>query len=206
MSHNKIKVAGQEPDSSGNITMTVSNLSDVTGTPSNGTYLIYDGTNFVNTSTATVTVQSIFLGEGASSAYPRTLANNEEVCFYDTNPHNTITSATLNGLSGSADWYESVTLPTGTYYMRGVCVGDFTSSSNPNMQYRFYDGSALNGATGASYDDLASGGQFPYESTALFSVSGSTTIELRITSVSNANSTTTSNQSQYGHLYIMKVG
>ena len=206
MSHNTIKVANQNPDAAGNISLGLGDLSNVTGTPSNGTYLIYDGADFVNTSTATVTVQTIFLGEGASSVYPRTLAASDEVCFYDTNPHNTISSATLNGLSGSADWYESVTLPTGTYYMRGVCVGDFTSSASPNLKYRFYNGSSESGTTGASYDDLASGGQFPYESTALFAVSGATTIYLNISSVSNANSTTTSNQSEYGHLYIMKVG
>lgn len=206
MSHNKYKVAGKEPDSAGAVTLSTSDLSDVTGTPTEGSYLIYNGANFVNTSTATVTVQCIFLGEGASSSYPRTLAASDEVCFYDTNPYNTIASSTLNGLSGSADWYESVTLPAGTFYMRGVCVGDFTSSASPNMTYRFHNGSAEVGAAGASYDDLASGGQFPYESTALFTLSGSTTIYLNISTVSNANSTTTSNQSLYGHLYIMKVG
>ena len=90
--------------------------------------------------------------------------------------------------------------------MRGVCVGDFTSSATPNMTYRFHNGSALTGGAGASYDSLASGGNYPYESTALFTLASSTTIYLNIVSVSNANATTTDNQSKYGHLYIMKVG
>ena len=206
MSHNKIKVAGQEPDASGDITLSLDNLSDVTGTPVSGSFLEYDGSNFNNVSSATVSVQCIFIGEGASSSYPRTLVLNEEVCFYDTNAYNSIASSTLNQLSGSANWYESVTLPAGTFYMRGTCIGDFTSSASPNMTYRFHNGTAQTGATGASYDSVGSGGQYPYESTAIITLTGSTTIYLNISTVSNANSTTSTNQSLYGHLYIMKVG
>ena len=90
--------------------------------------------------------------------------------------------------------------------MRGVCVGDFTASASPNMTYRFYNGSAVTGAAGASYDSVASGGNYPYESTAIITLASATTIHLRILTVSNANTTTTDNQSKYGHLYIMKVG
>ena len=206
MSHNKITVAGQSPNNSGNISVSLSSLSDISGTPSEGTYLIYNGSQFVNTSTANTSVQCIFLGEGGDSSYPRTLSATDEVCFHDTTPYNSIASSTLNKLSGQDHWYESITLPAGTFYMRGTCIGDFTSSASPNMVYRFYNGSAETGASGASYDSIASGGQYPYESTALFTLGSSATIYLKITSVSNANSTTTSNQSLYGHLYIMKVG
>lgn len=205
MSHNKFTVANQSPDSSGNVSLAMNDLSDVSGTPATGTYLIYNGSGYDTTSTASVSVQCIFLGEGASSNYPRTLIVNDEVCFYDTNPYNSIASATLNVLTGQTDWYESITLPAGTYYMRGVCVGDFTSSATPNMTYQFHNSTALIGSVGASYDSVASGGNYPYEATALFTLAGSTTIYLNIVSVSNANSTTTSNQSKYGHLYIMKV-
>lgn len=206
MSHNKITVAGELPSSSGDITVNLSDLSDVSGTPSSGTYLIYNGSQFVNTSTANTSVQCIFIGEGASSSYPRTLVQNEEICFHDTTPYNSIASATLNKLSGQDHWYESITLPAGTFYMRGTCIGDFTSSASPNMIYRFHSGSGDSGTSGASYDSIASGGQYPYESTALFTLSGSSTIYLKISSVSNANSTTSDGQSLYGHLYIMKVG
>lgn len=206
MSHNKITVANQQPDSSGNVSIAMNDLSDVSGTPAAGTYLLYDGSGYDTVSTASVSVQCIFLGEGASSNYPRTLTANDEVCFYDSNPYNSIASATLNVLSGQTDWYESITLPAGTYYLRGTCIGDFTSSASPNMTYRFHNGTGLTGATGASYDSVASGGNYPYESTAIFTLSSSATIYLNIVSVSNANSTTTDNQSKYGHLYIMKVG
>jgi hypothetical protein len=206
MSHNKITVASQLPDSNGNISLTLNNLSNVTGTPSEGTFLQYDGSNFTPVSTGTVSVQCIFIGEGGSDNYPRTLSQNDEVCFYDTSPYNTIANSTLNLLEGETNWYKSISLPAGTFYMRGTCIGDFTSSASPNMTYRFYNGSSNTGASGASYDSIASGGQYPYESTALFTLSSSATVYLKILTVSNANSTTTTNQSLYGHLYIMKVG
>lgn len=206
MSHNKLTIANQSPDSAGNVSLAMNDLSDVTGTPAAGTYLLYNGTNYDTVSTASVSVQCIFIGEGGADAYPRTLVANEEVCFYSTTPYNSIASATLNTLSGQTDWYESVTLPAGTYYFRGTCIGDFTSSSSPNMTYRFYNGSAMDGAAGASYDSVASGGKYPYEATALFTLSASTTVYLNINTVTNANSTTSNNQALYGHLYIMKVG
>ena len=206
MSHNKITVANQSPDANGNVSVNLSDLSDVTGTPSTGTFLEYNGTNFASVSTASVSVQCIFIGEGGSDAYPRTLAVNEEICFYSTNPYNSITSATLNLLSGETDWYESVTLPSGTYYLRGTCVGDFTSTSSPNMTYRFHNGTSMDGAAGASYDSVASGGKYPYEANCMFTLTSSTTVYLNINSVTSANSTTSTNQALYGHLYIMKVG
>lgn len=205
MSHNKITVASQSPDANGNVDVSFSNLSDVAGTPAANTYYVYDGNNFNPTSVQSVPLPTIFLAEGASDNYPRTLAAGEEVCFYASNPYNNITSATLNLLSGQTNWYESVTLPAGTYYLRGTCVGDFTSSATPNMTYAFKESTNSFGSHGASYDSAASGGVYPYESVAMIELTGSTTVFLNIETVSNANSTTTSNQSKYGHLLIMKV-
>jgi hypothetical protein len=210
MSHNKIKAAGSEPNRESEVTVNLANLSDISGTLAADKYLVYDGSNFVVTDKPTpssVDPQVIFIGDGGTNNYPRTLTEGEEVCFYSASPYNSITGASLNLLSGETNWYESVTLPAGKYYFRGACIGDFTASSNPNMAYRFAvtAGGTRYGTFGASYDDIASGGSYPYESAAFISLSTGTTIVLEITGVNNANSTTTSNQSKYGHLYIMRV-
>lgn len=205
MSHNKIKVSGQAPDSTGDIDLGLADLNDITGTLAANTYLKYDGANFAVTAAPGSGVESIFIGAGESDNYPRTLTAGDEVCFYDTDPYEGITGATLNLLSGETDWYESVTLPSGTYYLRGTLIGDFTASANPNATYRFRVSTTDYGSFGAAYDDIASGGAYPYESTAMITLSSSSTVYLRLATVSSANSTTTSDQSKHGHLFIMKV-
>ena len=205
MSHNKIKVAGQAPNSSGDIDVGLADLGDITGTLAANTYLKYDGANFAVTTAPGSGVDAIFIGAGETDNYPRTLSAGDEVCFYDTNPYEGITGATLNLLSGETDWYESVTLPAGTYYFRGTLVGDFTASASPNATYRFRISTTNYGSFGAAYDDIASGGAYPYESAAMITLSSSSTVYLRLDTVSSANSTTTSNQSKHGHLFILKV-
>lgn len=205
MTYNTTTVSSQKPNSSGNITLNISNLDDLSGTLAAGTYLVYNGSDFVVTNTPGTGAPSIFIGDGGTSNYPKTLSLNDKVCFYSSSPFNQIPGATLNLLSGETNWYESVTLPAGKYYIRGTCVGDFTSSANPNMTYRFKTAASYYGILGASYDDIASGGSYPYESVAMLSLTSTSTIFLNIDTISSANSTTTSNQSKYGHLFVMQV-
>ena len=202
MSHNNTTVRGVAPSADGDIDLDLADLGGISGTLSAGTYLLHNGTAFDVTS-APGGGGIIFIGEGAASTYPRTLAAADEVCFFDSSPTNTITGATLNLLSGQSDWYESVTVPAGTYYMRGTCIGDFTASASPNMTYSFRVGATDYGSIGASYDDVASGGRYPYESAAVLTLTAQSTVYLRIAAVSNANATTSSDQSKYGHLVVM---
>lgn len=45
MSHNKLKVAGQSPDISREVSVALTNLSDIGSTPSNGDYLQYNSSS-----------------------------------------------------------------------------------------------------------------------------------------------------------------
>lgn len=120
MSHNKIKVAGQEPDVNGSVSVALGNLSGVSlGTPSTDDFLKYDGTNWI-TGSATGAESYILVGQGETAAYSTSGAtdistNNTAIHIYDTGPLNTISGATINAVSGVSDWYDDITLPTGTY-------------------------------------------------------------------------------------------
>lgn len=49
MSHNKTTVGGQSPDSAGEISIALNDLSDVSGSPSTGDALVYGGANWAPT-------------------------------------------------------------------------------------------------------------------------------------------------------------
>ena len=125
MSHNKIKVANQEPDDSGNISLsslTIGDLSNVTiTTPSTDQVIKYDGSGYVNATAPAGAMEYILLGQGESDAYSAysnspasSMSNGQTIQIYDTAPINTITGSTLNS---TGDWYNSLSLPTGKYHI-----------------------------------------------------------------------------------------
>ena len=71
MSHNKITVAGQQPDSNGNINVSLEDLSDVTGTASNNQTPIWDGSQwtFGTASGGSSSAEYILVGQGESADY-----------------------------------------------------------------------------------------------------------------------------------------
>lgn len=140
MSHKKIKVAGQEPDASGNISLSSVNVEDLDNvTLTNlGTdqVLKYDGTSWINGSPAGGSSDMLAIGRGESDQYSNTgLAGSylhdqaDYVYFYDSNPVNTITGASVSKVSGT-HWIESITLPAGKYYVMGQWVCKFSSSGS----------------------------------------------------------------------------
>lgn len=74
MSHNQIKIAGQSPNVSGEITFSINDLSDVNiTTPSNGQAIGYDGSNFtVSDPSLTFTDSSYWRTNGVTQS---TLSN-----------------------------------------------------------------------------------------------------------------------------------
>tara|TARA_Y100000592_G_scaffold38382_2_gene60768 strand:- start:31609 stop:32292 length:684 start_codon:yes stop_codon:yes gene_type:complete len=121
MSHSKIKVGGQSPNTSGEISVTLNNLSNVSaGSPSNDEVLKYSSGSWINStiSSSSATVQFLYIGEGASNNYFNsgltTIGANDELRLYDSSPTNTITGATITK-EGSTDWIKFVTLPAGEY-------------------------------------------------------------------------------------------
>ena len=149
MSHNKIKVANQAPDGSGNISLsslTIDDLSNVTiTTPSVDQVIKYDGSNYVNASAPAAAMEYILVGQGESQAYSTSpassMANGQTIYVYDTSPINTITGATL---SSTNDWYETITLPTGKYHVLIQTRVGFSASGYlvAGMMYSSYERSS----------------------------------------------------------------
>ncbi len=143
MSHKKIKVAGQEPDASGNISLSsvnVEDLENVTITSLGADQVLkYDGSGWVNGSPAGGSSEILAIGRGESDQYSNTglagsyvhesYLSEEYVYFYDSNPVNTITGASVSKVSGT-HWIESVTLPAGKYYVMGQWICKFSSSGS----------------------------------------------------------------------------
>lgn len=149
MSHNKIKVSNQSPDSSGNITIsgkTLADLNNVTiSSASSDQVLKYNGSAWVNSALPAGESSYIAIGNGEASNYTGTgLANDYQpgkdrsgeghanaigcfTYFYDTSPLNTISNATITKVSGT-DWIESITLPAGKYFVQGQWVPSFSST------------------------------------------------------------------------------
>jgi hypothetical protein len=138
MSHKKIKVAGQEPNASGNIALSninIEDLSNVTLTSLGADQVLkFDGSSWVNGSPAGGSSEILRIGRGESDQYSNTgLAGSyshiksDYTYFYDTAPTNTITGASVSKVSGT-DWIESITLPAGKYYVMGQWIPKFSSA------------------------------------------------------------------------------
>ena len=69
MSHNKVKVAGKSPSKTGDITVNLGDLNDITVSPISGQYLQYNGTNWESSIPQTVLPGIIFAAEGATQNY-----------------------------------------------------------------------------------------------------------------------------------------
>jgi hypothetical protein len=208
MSHNKIKVGGQSPNTSGEISVAINNLSDVNITSvSNNDFLKYNSTSgdWENNATASSSsVSIVFLGEGANQNYPETLASGSDVYFYAASPINTI-GATLGSSDSYSNWYDQFTLPAGDYILQASLHGDYTGATG-EAKYQFREGSNNRGASGVNLDPSnTTGTEYPGEAVSYVTLASSTTITVRLTSVTAANSTTTGLQGQRGYILIMKV-
>ena len=128
MSFNNTKVNSKKPDTDGNITLSLNDLNNVSGSPSPDQVLKYTGSGWESSAAPSGAEAYILLGQGESSNYNTSGGGelqsvsgdadlNVAIHIYDTSPLNTISGATLNGVSGSANWYESITLPAGNYHV-----------------------------------------------------------------------------------------
>ncbi len=186
MSHNKIKVAGQEPNSSGVITVGLDNLSSVNlGTPSSDQVLKYDGSEWVSGSAPSGTEAYILLGQGESANYSTSGAtdittNNTAIHLYDTAPLNTISGATLNEVTGVNDWYDDITLPAGNYQVTSQVRVEFSSSGYFSFAVLSSGNSQLTGKAviGANASTVAEGVTTTVNS--VMSLSSQTTVKLAI--------------------------
>ena len=210
MSHNKIKLGTSEPNRAGELSPDLSDLNNVSSTaPTSGQYLKYNSTSAewepdAGTTSATTSVEHIWIGEGASQTYPEAWANGNGVYFYSSStPINTITGATVTSSDGYTSWYDTFTLPAGTYLIYARAQGDFSSSSG-QFKYTVNTAGTDRAASGFS-SDLAATNQNPAIAQALFTISGSNATTIKISGLSNGGTAST-NQGLYGFIMIMKVG
>lgn len=211
MSHNRIKIGSSTPDASGNLTLNLSDLNDVNGTPSTNQYLQYNGSNWVPASSAVGSeIGYIFIGQGESNIYSNSphgtgdFTGNDDLYVYDTNPKNTIDGSTI---TSSSDWISSITLPTGNYLVTGQTLLEFSSSGY--AAYGFYDSSNNRltqlGIIGTNRSAYFGAGDLAHS---IIELTSTTTIKLKLDSISGTLETG-ANQgntpSQYGLIIIEKL-
>jgi hypothetical protein len=137
MSHNKITVASQSPDSSGNISIDITNMSDVNiSSPIDNQVLQYS-TAASEWQNQTVSIGSglLVLGQGDSNAYSNSGASSMSGAVYLYAPSSSIVNtlgATINKYS-STDWVTSITLPAGNYQAMITYRVEFSSSGYFNF-------------------------------------------------------------------------
>lgn len=216
MSHNKIKVAGQEPNVNGEINVALNNLSDVSaGSPSNDDVLKYSSGSWINSTISSLpsSVQFIYIGEGASNAYSNsgltTIAANDEFRLYDSSPVNTITGASFTK-EGSTDWIKFITLPAGEYQIIAQVRVEFSASgyfvyrivSDPTNTQADLTPYAVIGENADAYADGVSQTLQGY-----ITLASSTEIGFKIVAVSNVD--TVANQgntpSEFSYMFIEKL-
>ena len=216
MSHNKITVQGQNPDSSGNVSLSSLDIGDLNNvtvtTPSTDQVIKYDGAGWVNGAAPAGSAEYILIGQGESNAYSNSGAANlsagTELRIYDTSPRNTITGATLTEYSTS-DWYSSITLPAGKYYCIAQFNVEFTASGYFSIELVDESSGAnytMRAVIGENSATVIDGGSTTL--TGVFELSSSDTLELRIQDVSNIDSIANQGNiiSEQTYIYIQKVG
>jgi hypothetical protein len=137
MSHNKIKVANQDPDSTGNVSIDIANMSDVNiSTPSDNQVLQYS-TSASEWQNQTLSVGSglLILGQGDADAYSNSGASSMSGDVYLYAPLASIVNtlgATITKYL-STDWVTEITLPAGNYQAMITYRVEFSSSGYFNF-------------------------------------------------------------------------
>ena len=188
MSHNTVNISNKKPDVNGNITVELSDLSNVSGTASTNQFLKYDGTNWAPADASSASsVEFIFIGHGESNAYSNSphgsgnFTTSSDLYVYDTSPTNTITGATITSTN---NWVSSITLPAGNYIVSGQTLLSFSSSGN--VAYGFFNSSNNNrlsqlGIIGTNRASYSGAGDLAYS---IIELTSQTTIKLKIDSIS----------------------
>ena len=215
MSHNQNKINSQTANRQGVVTQSLGDLSDVSNSsPTEGYYLQYDDTASewqpkVGTAGATNSAQHIWLGEGANQTYPEAWSSGNDVYFYSSSTVNNITGATISSSDSYNNWYDQITLPSGTYWAYCRVEGDFSASSG-QFKYVFQStptggGSATTHAASGWSASTGNTGQNPDVAQALFELDAEANLVVNIQNTASLG-TASSNQATYGFLAIIKVG
>lgn len=207
MAHNTNKVNNVGPNASGSIPVTIEDLNDVAAGVTDGQTLSYNSTSGDWEPIAmpgSASDQYIIIGRGESDNYSNATASTpsagQTVYYYDTNPVNTISGASINAVN---NWVNSVTLPAGKYVIWAQCLFEFSASGYVVFHVNNATASpfASIGETASSYGFGASTAQ------AVVNSGSSVTINVRIQAASNVAvlSSQGFTPSQHGSLVIRRV-
>ena len=209
MSHNKITVGGKTPDTAGEISVALNDLSDVSGTPSTNDALVYGGSSWAP-GTLGGDLQTIFIAHrsGVAPAYSASpavaMTTNSTFCVYDASPYNTITGSTINNTSG---WVNYITLPAGKYTIQSQVRAEFSASTGYlGTIWRNSANSLEYSAEGLVGDGSTFGGPTA-ETMGHLDISGNTDIYLRIGQVSSihAIASQSTTPAEYSAVLIFKL-
>lgn len=214
MSHNTISVNSQTPSATGVITQALGDLSDVSASsPTEGQYLEYNATASEwqptdGTAGSTTSAPHIWLGEGASQTYPEAWLSGNGVYYYSSGVVNTISGASISSTDSYSNWYDRITLPSGTYLAYTRVEGDFSTSTGV-FQYVCQSTPTAGGAT-VSHSasgwsaSSANTGQNPQIAQALFELSEESYLQTTIQNTTSLGTAST-NQALYGFIFVLKV-
>ena len=195
MSHNKIKIGTAEPNASGVISPSITDCSDVSGTPSDGQILQYSSGSWTpQTISSASAVSYIFWGHGESENYDESPATSigagDVIYIYDSNGINTISGASISSTTstgtGGGEWLDSVTLPAGTYRISLTCLPTFSASGY--LAFAMYESTTARtsiGTVGALVTSYSNGGAV---ATSSYTFTSSTTLSPKVTAASNVDS------------------
>lgn len=147
------------------------------------------------------------IGRGEANDYDQsnaTTLSNSTLYFYDSSPENLIPGATITGQN---NWYSSVTLPAGRYFISACFVVRFNASGQ--FAYQIFDGSSQIGNRAQIGDTL----QFALEScvgTAYANIESTSSMTISVKSASsNSNLYSIADQndipSKSSYLTVLKI-
>ncbi len=215
MSHNSNKINTQEPDRQGALSVALNDLSDVSGSPSDGQILTFSSGAWAAATTSPASaVEFIHFGRGESEPYDDSpavsLAAGQVLNAYDTSPTNTISGATVATTattgSGGGDWLDSFTLPVGTY--RITCVANVEFSASGYFAFSIRDSANTQftamGTVGESVNTYSSSGPI---ATGVAVLTASTTLYIDIVAANGVDSVANQGNTpaQYTSLLVEKL-
>lgn len=219
MSHNNNKIADNDPNRQGEVSVSLGDLSDVSSTaPTSGQLIEYDSntSSWVASNAPTGGSMGYIWAGGKAKGYSNSPAVNTNIgstiYIWDDAPINTIAGATVNVTSGNAsadqnDWVETITLPQGEYIFRGQT--QFVFSASGYAAYGWHNVNTLFGSNGVVGESRGTT-YGPSNSTASGYVTiGATTVNFSLKFISSLNIDSIANQgdrpSEFGLLYIEKI-
>lgn len=197
MSHNAIKVGSAAPDVTGAITLSVSDLSDVSAAGVvEGQALQFSSSTGTWTPAALPGNEYIYIGTSAAlqnaEASGMVFSAGGQMYFQTTALRNTITGASVSNAPSKTYWYGDVTLPAGKYSIASTIFCIFSSTGHCATSWKRTDtGDSISNiaAVGA---DLSAYPAAPGSMIGGFELDVSATIRCTIDSVAGASASQTS--------------